>query len=306
MKFLFKKVKDSGESACGVENDWVWIGQKTLEKNAVQTTCLATLMPDEDFHSSLLSPSNDNIRSSFGKMASSSANLVNNDVYKNASFYVNSSSMVRPFSESPPPLPPRQWKSNLNINKVNGTSDVRDDGVRRLRHRSEKKRKTLSTAEDFKIPFPPRPNRLPSSSSSSHLINNNFFSNHHNDTIQEGEYIINAGADTKLLSMHPTNHQISTNNHQINANHHYNNFYTSVMPPHNYFGGGAYPGEVLTNEISASDASNMQSEIWLKKPLNNDTKKLIRYIDNSAVNSEFESDSPAINKYLNKLKETST
>lgn len=40
----------SGTEPVSSARDWVWVGQATLERNAINTRCAQTLMPEEDFN----------------------------------------------------------------------------------------------------------------------------------------------------------------------------------------------------------------------------------------------------------------
>ncbi|XP_050408107.2 transmembrane protein 132E [Patella vulgata] len=73
MPSKFGKVK-KGESVRQA-NDWVWIGRQTLERNAVNTKCSHTLMPEEDFNGNrMIRPTSSGIGSSVSSNSTGGSN----------------------------------------------------------------------------------------------------------------------------------------------------------------------------------------------------------------------------------------
>ncbi|ESN96609.1 hypothetical protein HELRODRAFT_189312 [Helobdella robusta] len=221
------KVKDSAGvgsgGVCGVENDWVWIGHKTLEKNLVQTTCLATLMPEEDFNSSMSAAGGGG---GLGGCLNSGVNCGGNGIC----------------GDEPPPLPPREWKRSekscgdfqhqqqqmlllsrhnrhkkklllqqqqqhqqqLDSENNNGSHLVQNHHLR-----TSDKRRTLSSAEDFRLPVPPKPARsmrLSSSSSSSNMA----------AKIPDAYFINNLNSKPQTSSILMKNNNFNNNNNLLN------------------------------------------------------------------------------------------
>ena len=132
-KRLFK-VKGDVDSVCEVENDWVWIGHKTLERNAVNTTCLETLMPDADFNGNsnnqgpLMELQEDNQESNVGGVTTStsisdSRHSIGSGSAKSAGI---PNEMDNPLDDNPSPCPAT---AAISISQDSKTADQKPDAL---------------------------------------------------------------------------------------------------------------------------------------------------------------------------------